>query len=174
VVGRTPRLHRTERDVLRQHSGPSHRLCRHPRSSQNDHEALTSPCQGTVYWLDIGNNAASGQYVLGQPLNGENRRKAARLRTVAELYPEIVDTDGGEGQVPSCSAVEALTRQEPFINQTLAASALAMLAQLIRYGRIAHHGVFYNAQTGKMSVLAIDPEQWSKMQRRNRLLRHAA
>jgi hypothetical protein len=34
-------------------------------------------------------------------------------------------------------------------NQTLAASALAMLAQLIRYGRIAHHGAFYNAQKGK-------------------------
>ena len=71
------------------------------------HEALTSPRQGTVYWLDIGNNAASGQYVLGQPLNGENRRKVARLRTVAELYPEIIDTDAGEDQQPSCSAVEA-------------------------------------------------------------------
>jgi PRTRC genetic system ThiF family protein len=138
------------------------------------HEALTSPCQGTVYWLDIGNNAASGQYVLGQPLNGENRRKAARLRTVAELYPEIADTGAGEDQLPSCSAIEALSRQEPFINQTLAASALAMLAQLIRYGRIAHHGAFYNAQTGKMSALAIDPEQWSKVLRRNRRLRHAA
>ena len=49
-----------------------------------------------------------------------------------------------------------------------------MLAQLIRYGRIAHQGAFYNAQTGKMSTLAIDPEQWVKMQRRNRRLGCAA
>jgi PRTRC genetic system ThiF family protein len=138
------------------------------------HEALASPSQGTSYWLDIGNNAASGQYVLGQPLNMANRRKAERLRTVAELYPEIVSADAGEDQLPSCSAVEALLRQEPFINQTLAASALAMLAQLFRYGKIAHHGAFYNAQTGRMSSLAIDPNQWAKTQRGNRRLQRAA
>lgn len=37
-------------------------------------------------------------------------------REVNELYPEIVDTDAGEDPLPSCSAVEALDRQEPFIN----------------------------------------------------------
>jgi PRTRC genetic system ThiF family protein len=137
-------------------------------------QALTSPSQGTTYWLDIGNNAASGQYVLGQPLNWINRRKAERLRTVSELYPEIVDTDAGEDPLPSCSAVEALARQEPFINQTLAASALAMLSQLFRYGKLAHHGAFYNAQTGRMSSLAIDPNQWARTQRRNRRLQRAA
>jgi PRTRC genetic system ThiF family protein len=36
--------------------------------------------QETTYWLDLGNNAASGQYVLGQPLNRANLRKADRLR----------------------------------------------------------------------------------------------
>ena len=41
----------------------------------------------TCYWLDLGNNAASGQYILGQPLNARNRRKAGRLRTISELYP---------------------------------------------------------------------------------------
>jgi PRTRC genetic system ThiF family protein len=137
------------------------------------HNALTSPSQGTSYWLDIGNNAASGQYVLGQPLNMSNRRKAQRLRTVAELYPEIINANTGEDELPSCSAVEALSRQEPFINQTLAASALAMLAQLFRYGKIAHHGAFYNAQTGRMSSLAIDRDQWARTQRRNRRLQRA-
>jgi PRTRC genetic system ThiF family protein len=138
------------------------------------HEALASPSQRTTYYLDIGNNAASGQYVLGQPINRINRRKAERLRTVSELYPEIVDTDAGENPLPSCSAVEALERQEPFINQTLAASALAMLAQLFRYGKLAHHGAFYNAQTGRMSSLAIDPNQWARTLRRNRRLQRAA
>jgi PRTRC genetic system ThiF family protein len=96
--------------------------------------ALTKPRNRTAYWLDLGNNAASGQFVLGQPLNARNRRKAARLRTVGELYPEIIDAEAGEDPLPSCSAVEALDRQELFINQTLASAALAMLARLFRYG----------------------------------------
>lgn len=118
------------------------------------------------YWLDLGNNAASGQYVLGQPLNARNRRKAERLRTASELYPEIVDETIGEDPLPSCSAAEALDRQEPFINQTLAASALAMLAQLFRYGRIGYHGAFFNAKSGRISSLPIDPALWRKVRKR--------
>jgi PRTRC genetic system ThiF family protein len=137
-------------------------------------QAVTRPRQQTAYWLDIGNNAASGQYILGQPLNSQNRRRAARLRTISELYPEIVDATAGEDPLPSCSAIEALDRQEPFINQTLASSALAMLARLFRYGKLNHHGTFFNAETGRMSALPIDPEMWTKVRRRNRRLRVAA
>jgi PRTRC genetic system protein E len=85
-------------------------------------------------------------------LNARNRRKAARLRTVSELYPEIIDAEAGEDPLPSCSAVEALDRQEPFINQTLASSALAMLARLFRYGKLTHHGGFFNAQRAMSRV----------------------
>jgi PRTRC genetic system ThiF family protein len=112
-----------------------------------------------VYWLDLGNNSASGQFVLGQPWNARNRRSAERLRTVNKA---------GEDPLPSCSAVEALERQEPFINQTLAASALTMLARLLRYGKIEHHGGFFNAATGKMTALPVDPELWRKTRLRNR------
>ena len=131
-------------------------------------QVLTAPSQGTTYWLDLGNNAASGQYVLGQPLSRANRRKADRLRTVSELYPEIVNAEAGEDDLPSCSAREALERQEPFINQTLAASALAMLSRLFRYGKLGHHGGFFNAQTGRISALPIDPQMWVKIRRRSR------
>jgi PRTRC genetic system ThiF family protein len=121
----------------------------------------------TAYWLDLGNNAASGQYVLGQPLNARNRKKSVRLRTISELYPEIIDAEAGEDPLPSCSAVEALDRQEPFINQTLAASSLAVLARLFRYGKLAHHGGFFNAETGRMTALPVDPDLWRKTRRRN-------
>jgi hypothetical protein len=90
------------------------------------------------------------------------------------LYPEIVDTAAGEDPLPSCSAIEALDRQEPFINQTLASSALAMLARLFRYGKLNHRGAFFNAETGRMSPLPIDPHMWSKVRRSNRRLRAAA
>jgi len=130
--------------------------------------AVTRANDSTIYWLDLGNNASSGQYVLGQPLNAANRRNAVRLRTVAELYPEIADAEAGEDPLPSCSAAEALERQEPFINQVLATSALAMLARLFRYGTLTHHGAFYNASTGRMNALGVDPDLWKKIQRRTR------
>ena len=56
------------------------------------HQSVTTTWCGTVYWLDLGNNPDSGQFILGQPLNRVNRRKAARLRTVSELFGEIVDS----------------------------------------------------------------------------------
>jgi len=133
--------------------------------------ALEKANNYTAYWLDLGNNSSSGQFVLGQPWNARNRRSAQRLRTVNELYPEIIDADAGEDPLPSCSAIEALERQEPFINQALAMSALAMLARLLRYGRIAHHGGFLNAATGKMMALPVDPELWKKTRCRNRKMR---
>ena len=130
--------------------------------------AVTRANDRAVYWLDLGNNASSGQYVLGQPLNAANRRNTVRLRTVAELYPEIADAEAGEDPLPSCSAAEALERQEPFINQVLATSALAMLARLFRYGAVTHHGAFYNAETGRMAALPVDPRMWERLRRRNR------
>ena len=136
--------------------------------------AFAGALRSTSYWLDLGNGAASGQYILGQPLNERNRRKADRLRTVSELFPEITDADAGEDTLPSCSALEALNRQEPFINQTLASSALAMLAQLFRYGKITHHGAFFNAKTGQMSALPVDPKLWRRTRKHSRHIQSAA
>jgi PRTRC genetic system ThiF family protein len=76
------------------------------------------------YWHDLGNNASTGQFVLGQPENGRNKRRHMRLPTVAELFPEIVDPRlDKKDKLPPCGRVEALQRQEPFINQTLAYQA---------------------------------------------------
>ena len=120
-----------------------------------------------AYHLDLGNNASSGQYVLGQPRDRtvSARAQETRLPTVFELYPEIFDIKIGESALPSCSTVEALERQEPFINQTLAVSSLAMLARLLRYGQISYHGCFYNAQTGRAAPLTVDLDRFAKMRR---------
>lgn len=109
-----------------------------------------------VYWLDIGNTADGGQFVLGQPRNSRNRKTRKRLPTVAELFPEIITPllDNAD-DLPACSAVEALERQEPFINQTLAYHALAMLARLFRDGELGHYGGFINLANGRMSPLPV-------------------
>src|SRR5207302_9888766 len=94
------------------------------------------------YWLDLGNNADSGQFVLGEPLNRRNRRHRLRLRTISELFPEVIQSDLDGDGFPSCSAAEALDRQEPFVNPTLANHALALLARLFRYGTSSYHRAF--------------------------------
>jgi PRTRC genetic system ThiF family protein len=120
-------------------------------------ELIKSPLfRECAYWLDIGNTADGGQFVLGQPKNNRNRKTPHRLPTVAELFPEIIKPglDRNDG-LPSCSSVEALERQEPFINQTLAYDALAMLARLFRHGEITYHGVFVSLKMGRAAPLRV-------------------
>lgn len=101
-----------------------------------------------AYWLDLGNLSDRGQFILGQPLNARNRRSKVRLRTVAERFPEILRADAMEDG-PSCSAADALERQEPFINALLAQHALALLGRLFRYGAASHQGVFIDASVNR-------------------------
>ncbi|MBZ5685517.1 MAG: PRTRC system ThiF family protein [Acidobacteriia bacterium] len=116
------------------------------------------------YWLDLGNNADSGQFILGEPLNRRNRRQRLRLRTVSELFPEAIQGDLDEDDLPSCSAVEALERQEPFVNPTLASHALALLARLFRYGTIFHHGAFVSLSSlSSVQALRVDPKYWRRL-----------
>jgi PRTRC genetic system ThiF family protein len=119
-----------------------------------------------LYWLDLGNNASSGQFVLGQPNNQINRKKKNRLPTVAECYSEIVSPDDRDDDQPACSAAAALTRQEPFINQNLAYQALAMLGQLLRHGSLRYHGGFCNLVTGQSVPLPIRPDTEVRRRRR--------
>ena|SRR5882724_162834 len=116
----------------------------------------TSAYWNCYYWLDLGNNAESGQFVLGQPENAKNKKSTLRLPTVAELYPEIINPKlDKKDKLPACSAAEALERQEPFINQTIAYHSLAMLARLFRYGELTHHGGFVSLANGRMAPLTI-------------------
>ena len=132
------------------------------------HQALTSNWCGTLYWLDLGNNADSGQFVLGQPLNRANRHKAARLRTVSELFGEIIDPALDDDAQPSCSAAEALERQHPFINQALAQHALALLSRLFRCESLSYHGGFVNLASGSVVPLRADQGVWKRMRKRTR------
>ncbi len=127
----------------------------------------THPSSRVVYWLDIGNDRDSGQFVLGQPLNAVNGRQADRLRTVAELYPSILDASQDRPEEPSCSAVEALDRQHAFVNSTLANHALALLSRLFREG-IRYHGGFASFATGRVASLPINPEAWTQIAHRQR------
>ncbi len=116
------------------------------------------------YWLDLGNNSDNGQFVLGQPNNNRNRHLRCRLPVVSELFPEVVAPDQTKPEdLPSCSTVEALTRQEPFINQALAYQALALLARLFRHRAITHHGGFLDIRHGRMTALPVNRDTWARI-----------
>src|SRR5262249_54012188 len=86
------------------------------------------------------------------------------LPNVADLFPEIVDPRlDAKDKLPSCSALEALESQSPFVNQTLAYQALALLAQFFRRGRLSYHGGFINLATGRMSPLPVDQAVWKRL-----------
>jgi PRTRC genetic system ThiF family protein len=122
------------------------------------------------YWLDLGNNADSGQFVLGEPLNRRNRRHKLRLRTVSELFPEVLEEELDDDGLPSCSAMEALDRQGPFVNSTLANHELALLARLFRYGTISYHGAFVGlGPIGGVQPLRVDPKLWRRLRQKRKV-----
>ncbi len=129
-------------------------------------ECQTTRNRAVHYALDIGNSESSGQFILGEPLNAINRRSRTRLRTAAELFPEIVDAALDNDGQPSCSAIEALERQHCFVNSVLAQHALALLAQLFRYGELSYHGGFVDVGAARSTPLPIDPMVWRRMRKR--------
>jgi PRTRC genetic system ThiF family protein len=124
--------------------------------------------RNAYYWLDIGNNESNGQFILGQPKIPGRRRSAERLRTATELFPlEVANEEQDKtDRRPSCSAIEALTEQEPFINATLAGQALAMLTTLLIHGEISYHGGFYNMKTGVLAPIRPNKKLWKTMSMR--------
>lgn len=93
----------------------------------------------TRYWLDLGNRATDGQFVLGQPRRSEHGSdQPERLLTAADMFPELIDPAATEDDAPSCSVAEALERQSLFVNRVIASHALALLFDLLGRGSIGH------------------------------------
>lgn len=121
---------------------------------------LVRKASSVRYWIDAGNGPDWGQVILGEPREREGQ---LRLPMVDELLPESV-RPGPEDDGPSCSQLEALTRQAPFTNHVIADSMLFLLGQLFRRGELEHHGLFLNLAEGTTAPLRVDPEQWTTMQ----------
>jgi PRTRC genetic system ThiF family protein len=106
------------------------------------------------YWLDIGNDETTGQAILGTP---RNRKKAVQhmLPCATELHPELMDTTMPEDNRPSCSAIEALAKQDLFVNKRAALAGLDLLWELFHERRLAHHGVYFDLRSRMESPLRV-------------------
>ncbi len=118
------------------------------------------------YWLDLGNNTHDGQAVLGNPANpngGRHADDANRLPCVTELYPELLDADAPEDDVPSCSVRLSLAAQGLFINDVVVRHAAQLLYDLFSNGRITAHGVVCNLRTQRSGPILVDPDVWNRL-----------
>lgn len=107
------------------------------------------------YWMDLGNRATDGQFLVGMPARSGDRKGLIRLPTVLEYFPELADEAVAEDDAPSCSMAEALERQSLFVNRVVASHALALLFDLLGRGSIAHAGAFINLASGQAAPIAL-------------------
>lgn len=110
------------------------------------------PANELYYWLDAGNQQYTGQCVLGTMYRGGKKIKGAKtvLKTVVQLFPQLYKMAANkkaDNHGPSCSLAEALTRQDLFINSTLAQFACALLWKLFREGSISIQGCYVNLES---------------------------
>jgi PRTRC genetic system ThiF family protein len=125
-----------------------------------------------VYWLDTGNSAASGQFVMGEPLRPNRKDRSTRLPCVDELFPQMIQASlDKRDPLPGCSAAAALIKQEPYINQSIAQLVLGMLARLFRHGELSYHGGFINLATGRVNPLPVDRTVWARLSESARMPR---
>lgn len=120
-----------------------------------------------LLWLDLGNEAYTGQCILGQSAGlagGVDEWK--RLPTVTEFFPGILDIaadavserDAG----PSCSLAAAIEKQSAFVNQMCATHALTLLSNLLRFGETEYSAVFFDTKSGRSTPLSVDPAAWAR------------
>lgn len=132
----------------------------------------TSDQRPPRYWMDLGNDATSGQVILGEvewdrdPDRFE-REKRARLRHVVDLFPQMsAQAETEEPEPESCDLLTAVARQALTINRHMATWGYELLWQLFRYGGLDWHGVFVNARTGQVNPIPVDAPSPEDVQRR--------
>lgn len=117
------------------------------------------------WWLDCGNDARTGQVILGGS-RGKIRSPLIPVEsvpTVLDLYPALRNPRLKEANAPSCSMAESLRRQDLFINQAVATAALDLLWDWFRRDRLTAHGVFLNLESKTSRPLPLDPALWARM-----------
>lgn len=116
-----------------------------------------------LYWMDLGNSKDTGQVVLStigelkQPAT-EKFSPVGNLPFVTETFKGLLETADATDDTPSCSLAEALTKQDLFINSTLANMGASLLWQLFREGILLNRGFFMNLRDLRTQPLKVVDE----------------
>lgn len=114
-----------------------------------------------LYWMDLGNSRETGQVLLStigalaQP-KAERYRPEGNLPFVTDTFRTLLEVADTTDNTPSCSLAEALTRQDLFINSTLANMGVSLLWQLFREGLIVNRGFFMNLHDFRVQPIKVE------------------
>jgi PRTRC genetic system ThiF family protein len=110
-----------------------------------------------VYWLDLGNTSDKGQVVLSTLCSVKQPKSEhttfEKLKTIIDIFPNYRKIK--DDNTPSCSLAEALSKQDLFINSTIAQYGLDLIWKLFRQGYLTHHGAFINLDNFKTNPIMI-------------------
>lgn len=124
-------------------------------------QATTSQSQlnRPLYWCDYGNRQYTGQVVLStigeleQP-QSKKFRTVENLPMVTEEFIILLD-EADRDDTPSCSMAEALSKQDLYINSTLAQMGASLLWRLFRDGMVTERGFFLNLKQYRSQPLPV-------------------
>lgn len=127
-------------------------------ASGKDYGVSSIDTDKVYYWLDFGNMTDRGQVVLGSfgnKVKQPNRGKGcvSRLKDVDEVFDldKVNERESG----PSCSLAEALSKQDLFINSTLANVGCALLWKMFTIGVLDTQGAFLNLENLTLNPIRI-------------------
>ncbi|ADY27488.1 PRTRC system ThiF family protein (plasmid) [Deinococcus proteolyticus MRP] len=116
--------------------------CVDTRAARADIAGVLKKENKAPYWLDCGNTAKTGQVILG--------RLGTALALPSELHPELIDISLEEDALPSCSALEAISRQDLMVNPMVAVQAADVLWKLLHEGELKHSARYFDLENGQM------------------------
>lgn len=103
------------------------------------------------YWLDTGNAEHTGQVVLSEP-----GASGPHLPGPLETHAGFLKGDAEDG--PSCSALEALSRQDLMINREVALQATRLLWRLLCDGFTETRGCYIDTKAGQVMPVPIEAQ----------------
>ena len=109
--------------------------------------------------MDFGNSRSTGQVILStienikQPAS-KKYNAVSNLPMVTEDFKNLLDNTS-ENSEPSCSLTEALTKQDLFINSSLASLGASLLWTMFREGIITYRGFFLNLKDFRTQPVTI-------------------
>ncbi|MBS1918262.1 MAG: PRTRC system ThiF family protein [Bacteroidetes bacterium] len=101
-----------------------------------------------MYWIDFGNSKCTGQVLVStvsdirQP-SSKQYKPVRQLPFITEEFKSLLN-ENKENDEPSCSLAEALTKQDLFINSSLANLGASLLWNMFREGMLVQRGFFLN------------------------------
>lgn len=111
------------------------------KSKQQDHRK-------PFYWIDTGNGKDFGQVILGTvdvvKRKSDKYHAVQTLPNVLQEFPNMKD-DKNDDQ-PSCSLAEALSKQDLYINKSIAMYTTNMMWKMFRKAMLPFRGIYVNLE----------------------------